>query len=734
MLVSAWAQESQAEVGAGNAVGAAESMAAVTVIGSAQAVLDLAGSGAYIDQSVIDAQSYINPNRVLSRVPGVYLREEDGYGNFPNISLRGADPSRSSKVTLMEDGIMTAPAPYSAPAAYYFPKIARMNAVEVLKGSSQVRFGPHTTGGVINFVSTPVPEDFSGRLKMTYGSDNTWFGHTWAGDTLETSAGKFGWLLEFHGQGSDGFRDIETAPGFQNPGNTGFELYEPMLKLSWEPNSGRRERWEFKAGYTQFNADETYLGLSEFDANNNPHRRYAATRFDNIESAQFRTYLKYDVALSDDLDVQTSVYYNNFERDWFKLDRIQRPVGTNVNLSKALMNPADLAILRGQAPGTLVNRHNDREYWAGGLQTQADYRFSTGALAHTVTAGLRMHHDNSSRDQYDVFFRQDGRGAIVGQRNGAAHTAGWREEDATAVAVFIEDEIAFGNFTVKPGVRYEHINYGYTDFLSGMTDNGTLDVWTPGIGATWSPNDAVTVFGGVYQGISVPEPIAYLRDGVEEETSIGYELGLRWQNSEKALGVELAGFFTDFDNLLVLNNVGGTGTGKTENVGETEVAGLELAVSWDPAQAWDAGFRAPLYVSTTWTQAKLVGDSSSTDLESIFSGGKDGNDVPYIPEWQLSAGIGLEFEKWGCNLDATYATGTYTTADNLEVPVNDARQGRTEDAFVLDFSVHYKVREGLKILAGVSNLLDGDAVTSRQPHGPRSGAARAYFAGFEYAF
>lgn len=339
----------------------------VQVIGDTANVATIPGSATLIGTEDIRTQSYSDINRILRRVPGVYVREEDGYGLFPNISLRGVDTSRSAKVTLMEDGVLTAPAPYSAPAAYFTPSAGRMSGIEVLKGSSQIQYGPHITGGVVNYLSTPIPETGKAYLKALYGSYNEIRTHGFVGKTVDTDLGRFGYVLEGFFRETDGFKRIDKVPDFNDRDQTGFTQIEPMIKVMWEPKTDIYQRLEAKFGYSNLQADETYLGLSETDFEKDPFRRYSSSRFDNISTNQYRTYLRYFVSPTDNLDLITTGYYSQFHRNWFKLNDLRNIPGVgNMDLSSALggaENGQGLACLKGQLECTLRVRNNDRSYY-----------------------------------------------------------------------------------------------------------------------------------------------------------------------------------------------------------------------------------------------------------------------------------------------------------------------------------------------------------------------------------
>lgn len=156
--------QAQAPNQASNQVSSAET---IVVIGLRDGLLKISGAGATIEQADVTRARVFTVNEALRQVPGIFARDEEGLGLRPNIGIRGLSPIRSTKVLLLEDGLPLGYAPYGDNAAYFRPSIRRFARIEVLKGASQVRFGPNTVGGVINYVTPRAPDRFEGQLTLS---------------------------------------------------------------------------------------------------------------------------------------------------------------------------------------------------------------------------------------------------------------------------------------------------------------------------------------------------------------------------------------------------------------------------------------------------------------------------------------------------------------------------------------------------------------------------------------
>ncbi len=704
---------------------------ALSVVGSKENAALIPSSASFLDLDDLRIHQVTDVNRALRKAPGVYVREEDGYGLFPNVSLRGVDPGRSGKITIMEDGILTAPAPYSSPSAYYFPTVGRMSGIEALKGSSQVKYGPQITGGALNFISTPIPDSRQTYFRAYYGSYNEFLAHAYFGGTeFHEKSGNWGYLVEGFLHQSDGFKEIQSAAGYPGSDQTGFRRVEPMVKVFWEPNFNKYHRLEFKYGYSDFLADETYLGLNDSDFDADPFQRYAATRFDQIESYNHRTSLRHTVELSDAVTVTSTAYYQFFHRDWFKLNALKTP---NLSLSEALINPVGLAVLRGQSDGVFSVRHNNRDYELRGVQSIAQYAFETGAVSHQSELGLRLHVDEEDRFQWEEDFQQQN-GAIVGSTETARGSAGDRIQQSAAISIFAQDEMKYEKWTIKPGLRFETIGQRYEQDYRRVDGGGTptleeddLQVAAGGLSLGYTVAQGWNLFTSAYRGYALPGPRDAIRNNLKEESSINFEAGVKYRQDPKALGFELIYFYSDFSDLIVGDSIGASGgVAGADNVGDIKVHGVELAAQYDPGLANDWIFKTPLSLSFTYTHARLNGAANSADPESIFAGGQDGAEVPYIPEYQVNAEAGLEWGRAGLYLTGTYVPATFTSASNTGLQIApdgtpDARFGETDPYFLLDLSTRYQINEHWRAFGGVRNLLDRQYIASRQPHGPRPG-------------
>jgi Fe(3+) dicitrate transport protein len=126
-------------------------------------------------------------------------------------TLECAEPAQTSeKITLMEDGVLISPAPYSAPAAYYFPTVSRMQSFEILKGGSQIQYGPYTRR-CYQHGFYQIPRRFSGRVTASIGSTKKTYVNI--GDEHKN----YGYVLEYNNRNSDGFKTIDNSSK-----NTGF--------------------------------------------------------------------------------------------------------------------------------------------------------------------------------------------------------------------------------------------------------------------------------------------------------------------------------------------------------------------------------------------------------------------------------------------------------------------------------------------------------------------------------
>jgi Fe(3+) dicitrate transport protein len=716
-------------------------LAPLTVTGIAPDAFILPGSAAVIEGEEFRAKGYTNIKQIAANTPGVFVRDEDGFGNFPNISIRGVDGTRSAKVTLMEDGILTAPSPYSSPNAYYAPKSGRMAGIEFLKGSSQVMYGPHTTGGVINFLSTPIPtggRQFFSRL--TAGSYGNFFNQTWLGGTTMTEAGKVGALVELHTQLSDGYRLVDGVGR-----RSGYTLTEPMVKLAWEPKGPLRQRIELKAGQTDFEADESYAGLTEADLRANPDRRYGSSRFDHHVAEQWRTYVKWIAEPDKSLRLESAAYFNQFDRNWDKLDGLTTTTGATLrtNVAEALAHAPSLAILRGDLvagnDGSFYTNDAVRNHEAFGWQGSVRKQFEAASAKHEFVTGLRIHRDTAGGSNQRTTYVVDD-GVIGAGTKGAVTSAGFQETVATAF--FAEDAIKFGALTLRPGVRYEFLDMANTTSGGAYTPVDS-EMVMGGLGFTYELNAQNTVFGGVYRGGSAANPSGYAA-GTRSEESLGKELGLR--HRERATSWELTAFHTDFRNLIApVVGVAGGGLMPVTNGGGATSYGLEALVRHDLAGAQGGGFALPAYAGVTWTHARFsdIEGSRLGNSAGIFAGASNGNEIPYVPEWKLSAGLGFETGPWGGSLDLSYYSATWGTGYNAGPRLVDGSgalanpstlDGKVDGLLTVDLNVRYQLTPSFKLVGGVQNLLDKRAIISRAPLGARANAPRTVFFGGELTF
>lgn len=707
----------------------------VFITGGSNKIQTQPGSATLIDDVALEQFEYTDIHRILNEVPGVNIQEEDGYGLRPNIGMRGSSAERSKKITIMEDGVLTGPAPYSAPAAYYFPSVSRMSAVEVFKGPSAIQYGPATVAGALNMVSRPISYARSGEVDAQLGS----FGFKRVNAFYGAQEGDFGYLIEGLNLSADGFKDLDVQGNNDGPfdGDTGFERNDISLKTSYDFNGEYRQRVTLKLGYADETSHETYVGLTHDDFDADPYRRYAASALDNMKWEHTQFQLTHVIEPSASSQITTDVYRNEFSRDWFKLNSFNSING--VSIEEILRDPDSgnnqgfYQILTGQslsntAVDQLLIGNNGRDFVSQGVQTRYNLDSQLFGIPQQIEVGLRVHYDEIERNHTQQAYKMTVNGLVVAD-DADLETSTQNTGEATAIAAYIKNDMTLGNTTLSLGLRSETIETKLTNHLTNEVDKNTENVLVPGAGVFTQLSDNFGLLAGVHKGYVATAPG---QDGdIDPEESINYELGFRLSGQHN---IEVVAYVNDYSNLKESCNASnGCSTAQLDsefNGGEVLVYGVES--HWKTAFQITNTIKTPLSVTYTFTETEF--ENSFEDETGVFKQKntevEKGDELAYVPAHRLNIKTGIEAEKWQVLLSALFQSEMRANAGQGSISDED----KIDAYSVFDLAANYKLRPELTLYGTVDNLFDKEYVVAAQPMGYRPGKPRSAHLGVKYQF
>ncbi len=655
----------------------------IEVVGEGEtAVSKQAGSVAIISKEAITLAQPLSTQDALKVVPGITVREEEGYGFIPNIGLRGLNPNRSQKLLVLEDGVPIAPSLFISNESYYSPRIERMEGIEVLKGAAGLRYGPTTIGGVINY-QTKKPEDgvvVTGKLGshgyQLLGLDaggRSQSGDAVAGISLVTSEG-------------DGFR------------NNGFKMNDVVVKGGMVLGNNQY----ISAKYTHYSNDvnTSYVGLRPNEYRDTPTKNPAPSDYFLSERNSFD--INHEIELNADAKIKTLVYWSQLQRDYWR-----RPVDSRS------VNGTEFEAC-GQV-GTYCMVGAVRGFDMVGLDSRLFLNHQSFGIVNEAELGVRLHTESRSNKTLSSTTDANARTGTL--------TAN-QDSKANSIALYGQNRFVVNErLAITPGLRIESYTQKDTNLLTSVSGSANNTELVPGIGATWQLTPQAQLFTGIFRGFSPAMLSQSIIGGVDQrldaERSVNVEVGVRGKLDNARY--ELTAFQMDFSNQIV-NQSASAGVTQT-NAGKTLNQGIEGLLMMEIGQGWSSD------VNFTYLPTAKYNSNRTGSTDDVY-----GNRLPYAPEFSTNLGLAYKRDALTTRVSGSYVSSQFVDAVNTVTEDTSGRYGRIPSYVVLNLSARYQLNPKTSLFATVRNLGDKKYIASRNPDGIFPGAQRNFEVGMSYKF
>jgi Fe(3+) dicitrate transport protein len=465
------------------------------------------------------------------------------------------------------------------------------------------------------------------------------------------------------------------------------------------------------ASGTQELSNQTYLGLTEFDAINNPRTMYTAAARDTMYVQRLMTRLSYTANLKKGW-IRADVYRQFIDRNWHKLDKIDGGTGYQ-SIAAVLMDPTkfarEMAAMTGVDSGMAQIKSNKRIYVSRGVQIKGLWTQSMGALKVTHEGGARIHADYEDRFQQNDDYKIKN-GEINPVKWGTPGTDANRIDYAQGLSGYYRMTASYQLWTIQAGVRGESVKAWREDFGKSNPNRENKDVKTrenavdelmPGFSINRRMSKNWLAFGGVHRGFTPPGSTP----GVLPEKSTNYELGVK----HHTLPIQITYFRSEYDQLMGSDMAasGGTGSGDMFNGGRALVDGVEAR--------YGLKYKGFMFEATaTYTKARFT-DSFKSTFEEWGNVQVDAP-LPYMPTAQGTLMLGYTWKSVDFFWQSVYGSSRRSSSSLL-----------TDDlpaSWVHNLSVNYQATKRWSFRMSAQNLTNEQHIVAARPAGYRTYAPR----------
>ncbi|MGH2666473.1 TonB-dependent receptor domain-containing protein [Flavobacterium sp.] len=664
-----------------------------------------------------------NARQIFSQVVGLTINENSDGGLQLSIGGRGLNPNRTSNFNTRQNGYDISADVLGYPESYYATPTEALEEIQIVRGAASLQYGTQF-GGMINFkLKSPSSKEMELTNRTTGGSYDLFTNFT----SLSGTKGKFSYYTFYNYKQGNGFRP-----------NSQFDSKAFFANLNYQFT----DRTSLHFDYTHFDYLAKQPGgltdsmFEQDPSQSNRDRNWFAIDW-NLFSLRLKHKFKHDA---------------EFSLQLFGLDASRKALGFRSNRVNSVDKPnteRDLIL------GDFVN-------W--GAEARYLKKYKMGQNTNALLLGGKYYQSKNSGIQ--------GPGSSGNDANFNLATDEFPLYANQSDYAFPNLNFAFfgenifrisPSFSITPGFRFEKIRTkaeGYyrrinRDLAGGINEDVIINennvkdrqLLLFGVGVSYKPLNGIEVYGNVSQNyrsitfndIRTANPSQEIDADITDEKGYTSDIGVRGKINDKlTFDASIFGlYYNDKIGEYEDKGVNAFPVRFRDNIGTAFTYGFETMFDWNIAKTFlkeKENLSWNLFSNLAITGSQYLNASVVNRHGNVIK--FKGNEVEFVPLYNLKTGTGVGYKNFLSSLQLTYVSSQFTDALNLKT--NDSGiTGAIPAYYVLDFSASYKWSK-FKLEAGVNNFTNNWYFTRRATGYPGPGIIpsepRAFYTTLEFVF